>query len=122
MNRYVDVFTATRPNDPSFFANLSFVVHLSNKTRIGCANFTMLAPGGSYTPSPASTASSSSIPYPSESARYNTSVIPSASATTGAPIPPTSASPSAPAQFSGAASKIVGGSAALLAAAAAMVL
>ncbi len=36
---YVDLFTSTNPASPSFFGNLSFVLHYPNKTRITCANF-----------------------------------------------------------------------------------
>ena len=116
MNRYVDPYSATLATNPAFFGNLSFVVHLSNKTRIGCANFTQLAPGGPTKPSP----SSGGIPKPSEAPRYNTTIatpIP----TGGAPVVP-SASPSGPAEFPGAAAKVVAGPAALFALVAALLL
>ncbi|KAF1840856.1 Cu,Zn superoxide dismutase-like protein [Cucurbitaria berberidis CBS 394.84] len=103
---YVDPYSATRADDPAFFGNLSFVVHLSNKTRIGCANFTV---GDGYKPAP----SSSGAPKPSHNA--------STPAPTGsAPVP--SASSSTPAEFPGAAAKVVAGPAALFALVAALVL
>ncbi|CAN9088097.1 unnamed protein product [Alternaria alternata] len=48
---YTDLYSATLPSDPAFFGALSFVVHLSNKTRIGCANFTMIDAGYGAAPS-----------------------------------------------------------------------
>lgn len=118
---YLDTYLALRADDVSFFGNLSFVVHLSNKTRIGCANFVKVE-GDSYSAAPVPSASSGYAPYPSASAHHNTTVVPSAaSSTTGAPIAPSSTSPASP-EFTGAASKIAGGSAALLAAFAALML
>ncbi|CAO2650448.1 Nn.00g017400.m01.CDS01 [Neocucurbitaria sp. VM-36] len=113
---YVDPYSATLANDPAFFGNLSFVVHLSNKTRIGCANFTQLAPGVPTKPYP----SSGGIPKPSEAPRYNTTIATPAP-TGGAPVVP-SASPSGPAEFPGAATKVVAGPAALFALVAALLL
>jgi len=125
----------------SQFGALSFVVHLSNKTRIGCANFTMVSAGeGEGYPAASSSAAMSSAPamssgyamppttassgfaMPSGSPAYNATSTGMMSPTTGMPIPPSSASASAPAEFSGAAVKVAGGAGALLAAAAALVL
>ncbi|QSZ32442.1 hypothetical protein DSL72_002016 [Monilinia vaccinii-corymbosi] len=39
---YVDKFASTRPGSEGFFGNRSIVVHYANKTRITCANFTLL--------------------------------------------------------------------------------
>lgn len=117
---YVDPYSSLNKLDPSYFGNLSFVVHLSNKTRIGCANFTDMSPGSGY---PIASISSGGIPKPSEMPHYNTSASPSATATgSGSPVPPATASSTAPEQFTNAAVSVVGGSAALLAAAVAMVL
>lgn len=112
---YVDPYSSTTPGTPAFFGDLSFVVHLSNKTRIGCANFTQLTPG---VVSP--TVSIGSIPKPSEAPIYNTTAVITAP-TTGLPIRPTTAAP--PAQVTtNAAAQIVGGTGAMLALAAALVL
>ncbi|KAI4609054.1 uncharacterized protein J4E87_005172 [Alternaria ethzedia] len=138
---YTDLYSATLPSDPAFFGALSFVVHLSNKTRIGCANFTMVSAGeGEGYPAASSSAAMSSAPamssgyamppttassgfaMPSGSPAYNATSTGMMSPTTGMPIPPSSASASAPAEFSGAAVKVAGGAGALLAAAAALVL
>jgi Cu/Zn superoxide dismutase len=42
---YHDLFTSTNPANAAYFGNLSVVVHLANKTRIGCANFVTIATG-----------------------------------------------------------------------------
>jgi len=123
---YVDLYSATLPSDPAFFGSLSFVVHLANKTRIGCANFHMVADGedeapksSGYPTMPSATASSG-YAMPSGSSMYNsTTVVPSA--TTGMPMVPSSTS-STPAEFSGAAAQVVASAGVLLAAAAALVL
>ncbi|KAF2856314.1 hypothetical protein T440DRAFT_485425 [Plenodomus tracheiphilus IPT5] len=114
---YIDLYSSLNKADPSYFGNLSFVVHLSNKTRIGCANFTDSSPGSGY---PTASISSGGIPKPSEAPHYNTSASPSATGT-GSLVPPSSTSSTAPEQFTNAAS-VVGGSAALLVAAVAMIL
>lgn len=100
LTRYIDPYSSTNPSSNAFFGNLSFVLHLSNKTRIGCANF---AAPGAAAPSgyPAGNATATIKP------------------TGGAPIMPTTA---APAQFTGAAVKLASGTGALLAAAAALML
>lgn len=117
---YVDLYSATREDSNAFFGHLSFVVHLSNKTRIGCANFTQLSPGEGVKPS--ASVSSGGIPKPSEPPRYNTTVVASAT-TPGLPIAPTSASGTPlPEVTRNAAAKVIGGTGALLAAAAALVL
>jgi len=103
MIRYVDPYSSTDPKSNAYFGNLSFVLHLANKTRIGCANFAM--PGA---PMPTG--------YPGGNATM--SVMPTGSAT----VKPTPTAPSNPGQFTGAAVKIAGGAGAMLAAAAALVL
>ncbi|RMZ68944.1 superoxide dismutase [Pyrenophora seminiperda CCB06] len=123
---YVDMYLATNPQDPSYFGNLSFVIHLPNKTRIACANFTMINAGVALPPA----SEGAGYPVPSPSAGFpmasdlpqsnTTSVLPSA--TTGRPMSPSSATASLPAQFTGAATKVAGGAGALLAAAVALVL
>jgi len=47
---YIDAFASTLPGNPAFFGNRSFVLHFANKTRISCANFTVLSStvGGGY--------------------------------------------------------------------------
>ncbi|RYO72374.1 hypothetical protein AA0113_g1232 [Alternaria arborescens] len=61
---YTDLYSATLPSDPAFFGALSFVVHLSNKTRIGCANFTMIDAGtNGYGAPPASSYAPESSGY-----------------------------------------------------------
>lgn len=97
---YVDPYSATRMDSNAFFGNLSFVLHLSNKTRIGCANFTMVQAGS---PSP-----SAGMPVPSGNAT--------------ASVKPTPAMPSQPSQFTGAATQVAAGAGAMLLAAAAFVL
>lgn len=99
--------------DPSYFGKLSFVLHLSNKTRIGCANFTMQG-AGTAIPS-----SGASMPIAPSTGGYNATST--AMPTSGVPVTPTSASPK-PSQFTGAAVKVAGGAGAMLAAAAAFVL
>lgn len=111
----MDAYLATRADDPSFFGNLSFVVHLSNKTRIGCANFSQLAPGEGVKPYP----SSAALPLSTAAPVYNTTAPSTATATGGYSATPSS---SIPAQFTGAAAKMVAGPAALIAVMAAMVL
>ncbi|OAG22114.1 cytosolic Cu/Zn superoxide dismutase, partial [Alternaria alternata] len=121
---YTDLYSATLPSDPAFFGALSFVVHLSNKTRIGCANFTMIDAG--YAAPPLSTGypmmpptnTSSGFAQSSGMPLYNATTI-AASPTAGLPITPSAASSSAPAEFTAGAAKIAGGAGALLAAAAA---
>ncbi|KAJ4343125.1 Cell surface superoxide dismutase [Cu-Zn] 4 [Ascochyta clinopodiicola] len=115
---YVDLYSATRPDINSYFGNLSVVVHLSNKTRIACANFTQLSPGeeSSYPVSSInlSTSVSSGYAQPTETGYYNStaSATPTgtSSPTTGVSISPSS-SPSSSPEFTGAASKLVSGAA-----------
>jgi hypothetical protein len=111
IKRYIDPYSSLNPSSNAFFGNLAFVLHLSNKTRIGCANFT--AQGTGY----AVPSAGSSIPYPTATGAYNSTMT--VKPTGGAPITPTA---SAPSQFTGAAVKVAGGAGALLAAAVAMVL
>ncbi|KAF1939545.1 Cu,Zn superoxide dismutase-like protein [Clathrospora elynae] len=124
---YTDLYLATLPSDPAFFGHLSFVVHLSNKTRIGCANFTMVAAGmyPSGSPVPSGVASSSGmIPYPSDAPLYNSTMSASSSATSAvnSPVSPTSAASSTPQASSNAVAKVASSAGVLLAAAAALVL
>jgi hypothetical protein len=112
MTRYVDPYSSTNPDSPAFFGKLSFVLHLSNKTRIGCANFALQ--GAAPVPS-----SGASLPAPSATGHYNGTVT--VKPTGGAPITPTPATPK-PSQYTGAAVKVAGGVGAMLAAAAALVL
>jgi hypothetical protein len=84
---------------------------LANKTRIGCANFA--SEGTGY----AIPSTGSSLPPPKATGLYNSTAT--IKPTGGAPVAPTA---SKPAQFTGAAVKVVGGTGALLAAAAAMML
>jgi hypothetical protein len=39
-SRYFDEYTSLVKGDPQYVGDLSVVVHLTDKTRIGCANFT----------------------------------------------------------------------------------
>jgi hypothetical protein len=69
------------------------------------------------------TTASSGFAHPSGSPAYNaTTIVATSTGTTGAPISPSSASASAPPQFTNAAAKIAGSAGVLLAAAAALVL
>ena len=38
---YTDQYLSTTPGNPSFFGDLSVVIHTNNKTRLTCANFTL---------------------------------------------------------------------------------
>jgi len=93
--RYTDPYSSTDPSSNAYFGNLSFVLHLANKTRIGCANFQKV---GGYPTGNTTTPSS-----------------------TGGVIKPTSVTPP-PVSFTGAAVKVVGGTGAMLAAVAALML
>ncbi|KAH4075615.1 hypothetical protein HBH92_040550 [Parastagonospora nodorum] len=103
---YVDPYSALIPGNNAYFGNLSFVLHLANKTRIGCANFVSQG---------AKPSSGASLPAPSATGSYNTTVMP----TGGSPVTPTSAPPS---EFTGAAVKAASAAGAVLVAAAAFVL
>jgi Cu/Zn superoxide dismutase len=116
---YVDPYSSTNPSDPSYFGDLSLVVHTSNKTRIACANFTRVEtpeepeqPYEPYEPYPSDTPTPSSVstgvPYPTEGGHYNTT-LPTGTAAP-APVAPSSTSSASPPEFTGAASKL-GGSA-----------
>ncbi|KAG9186527.1 hypothetical protein G6011_09635 [Alternaria panax] len=93
---YTDLYSATLPSDPAFFGALSFVVHLSNKTRIGCANFVKISAGDDgYGAAPASSgygaAPASSSGYGAAPASSSGYAAPPLS--TGYPVlPPTTAS------------------------------
>lgn len=114
-SRFLDLYSATNPEDPAFFGDKSIVFHYSNKTRITCANFTIVnggqpsaAPSSGYampTSSPALHANSTGSHGPSHTPSFTSS-------------PPT---PSAPAPSSGADRLMVAG-AGVLAGAIAMLL
>ena len=104
MHRYTDSYVSTRPDSNAFFGNLSFVIHLSNKTRIGCANFSMI--NNNVVPS-----ASTALPRPT-GAGYNTT-NPS-----GTPVRPSTTLP----QVTGNSAAKLGGTGAMLAVAAALVL
>jgi len=111
---YLDPYSATRPDSNAFFGNLSFVLHLSNKTRIGCANFTMV--GGGYPV--ASPSAGTALPRPSGGVNATASIQPPVNTPVG-PTPTTSP----PAQFTGAAARMANAAVgAVLFAAAAFVL
>ncbi|PSN73044.1 hypothetical protein BS50DRAFT_514045 [Corynespora cassiicola Philippines] len=113
---YTDLYSSTIPGTPAFFGDLSVVFHLSNKTRIGCANFQ----GGDFTPS--GTAGSSGIPQPTGTGHFGngtSTVAPtSTGSATGTPV-----APSEPAQqTTNAAQKLVAGGAGVVLAAMAFAL
>ena len=85
---YHDLYTSTQQGPASFFGNRSIVFHLNNKTRINCANFTLVPGNGS------SSAPTGVYPPPASSSVYGT----------GAP----------PAQYTGAAAQVMVNAAALL--------
>lgn len=130
---YTDLYSATLPTDPAFFGNLSFVLHLANKTRIGCANFHMVSAGETTSePCGFSTSASPTLALPSTMASSGYAVPTSGSTgynstvpmpTAGKPSSPSapSASSTSPVEFPGAASKVAGGAGALFAAAAAAI-
>ncbi|KAF1831869.1 hypothetical protein BDW02DRAFT_30529 [Decorospora gaudefroyi] len=117
---YTDAYLSTDPSDPAFFGDLSFVIHLANKTRIGCANFAMVdmdhSPPSYGT---VSTTSSSDMAHPSVMPPHNATVSTTATATIGLPVMPSSSTTTGLPVFSGAAVKVAGsaGAGALLAAA-----
>jgi hypothetical protein len=123
--KYTDLYLATIASDPSYFGHLSVVFHLSNKTRISCANFTLNSPGAgvTYTPS-----SGYALPTGTGTGGSNHTAIVTSTATTngtgssptGPVIAPTS-SPTPPPQ-NNAAQKLAAGAGALVLAAAALVL
>ncbi|KAF2632058.1 Cu,Zn superoxide dismutase-like protein, partial [Macroventuria anomochaeta] len=126
---YVDLYSSTRPDSNAYFGNLSVVVHLSNKTRIACANFTQLSLGeeSGYPTSSIilGTGPSSGYAQPTESGKYNSSIpapTGTATLTTGVLISPSSALSSAPAEFTDAAPKLVSGAAGAVVAVAAALL
>ena len=126
---YVDPYSSTDPSSKAYFGNLSVVVHLSNKTRIACANFTRIEapeqpdqPYEPYEPYPSATSvplpsASTGVPYPTASGHSNTT-LPTG---TGAPVTPSSTGMT-PSEFTGAASKLSGGALGAVLALAAMAL
>lgn len=116
---YSDLYLATTPSDPSYLGNLSIVVHLSNKTRIGCANFSAIASGVPTTSAPVSVGTSSGYALPTGHNGTHSPSSTAGSSPTGTPISPTSAI--SPLPTSGA-QKLVAGAGALVAGAAALML
>ncbi len=122
-SRYVDLYSSTSPLSNAYIGNLSVVVHLSNKTRIACANFTQVSPGegSSNTASSInlSTGVSSGYAKPTGSGVYNTTSVATATVTvrptTGVPVSPSSTSTA----FAGAAPMLISGAAGAVVAAAA---
>lgn len=113
---YVDLYSALRTDSVAYFGNLSVVVHLSDKKRIACANFTLAA-----AMDPIRTISSG-FALPTSSGVSNTTVP---SPTGGVPISPSSSSSSSPTSLpesNGAAGKFVSGTVAIFAVAVALVL
>ncbi|KAF1994607.1 Cu,Zn superoxide dismutase-like protein [Amniculicola lignicola CBS 123094] len=118
--QYEDLFTSLTPGTPAFFGNLSFVVHLSNKTRIGCANFQFLGGG-------ISSVASSGYAAPTGAHHGGNSTISSPTLTgTGSPYgnggTPTSSSTNNPQNSDSAASQVILGAGAVLAGVMALVL
>lgn len=110
----------------SYFGDKSIVVHLSNKTRIACANFKQLSPGDvTTTASSLATSYGTALPSGSASQGHNATASATPTNSTGAPIQPT-ASPTASSTSTppgtGAAGKVAVSGAALFAFAAAMML
>ncbi|KAL1599769.1 hypothetical protein SLS60_007573 [Paraconiothyrium brasiliense] len=125
---YNDAYLATLSDDKSFFGDKSIVVHLSNKTRIACANFKELSPGA-VTTTVTSVGTSYGTALPSGSASHGHNATTSATATggdssTGSPIQPTASPTSNPTNTPapGAAGKVAISGAAIFAFAAAMIL
>ncbi|KAF2794907.1 Cu,Zn superoxide dismutase-like protein [Melanomma pulvis-pyrius CBS 109.77] len=118
---YSDLYLATNPSDLSYLGNLSIVVHLSNKTRISCANFSVIAAGVSSSSSaPVSVGTSSGYALPTGG--HNGTASATATGTngpTGTPISPTSSTTSLP---SSGAQKLAAGAGALAAGVAALML
>lgn len=124
---YLDPYSATNPLDPAFFGDKSIVFHYSNKTRISCANFTLVKEG---TPVPSGGASSG-YPIPT-GINGNSSMYPGPTGTGGsngptiAPTAPTfnpsEPSASAPPEPTSGASKVMVAGAGVLAGAFALIL
>ncbi|KAF2447783.1 Cu,Zn superoxide dismutase-like protein [Karstenula rhodostoma CBS 690.94] len=123
---YNDEFLATLTDDKSYFGDKSIVVHLSNKTRIACANFKQLSPGNaSTTASSFGTSYGTALPSGSASQGHNATASATPTGSTGAPIQPTAsptANPTNTPPGVGAAGKVAVSGAALFAFAAAMML
>jgi hypothetical protein len=82
---FVDPYLSVQSGSPGFFGGLAFVLHTGNTTRITCANFELMASGGNGTTG--------------------------ANGTMGMPSPTSSNLPA----YTGAATKVAGGAAALAA-------
>lgn len=72
---YLDLYLSTTPGSPYFFGDKSIVIHSSNTTRLTCANFTMVASGGSSTSSSMPSSTSSPAMYTGAASRMSTSVL-----------------------------------------------
>ncbi|EOA82166.1 Cell surface superoxide dismutase [Exserohilum turcicum] len=132
---YVDLYSSTSPSDPAFFGGVSFVLHLANKTRIGCANFHLVSDGetsSSASSSPGYPTGSMPVPIASTPVPVSTPASAGYAMPTGYPIgngtvvapSPTASSPfhsssPRPSEFPGAAPKLACSAGVLLAAAAA---
>jgi hypothetical protein len=66
LSSYLDLYATTEEGLGSFFGNRSIVVHTQNKTRLNCANFSLVA----GTQPPPSTSNSSSSPTASHPAQF----------------------------------------------------
>lgn len=122
MTRYTDLYLATLSSDPSFFGSLSVVVHLSNKTRVSCANFTLKSGGANSSSSaPVSVGTSLGFALPSGTGTFNNTLSPTVTATTTSVHTPT-APPAQTSHPANSAQKLVAGAGAVVAAVAAVML
>lgn len=70
---YIDPYISLNKDDPAYFGNLSVVVHLADKTRIGCANITAVRDSAAdNTTSSSSVASVSATSNSANAAAQNT--------------------------------------------------
>jgi hypothetical protein len=97
--RFQDPYLSLSPGNPAYIGDKSFVVHFPNKTRIGCASFSMTCAGQN----------TSSALYPKAGltgkGTYNTSLPTGGNSTSGA-IPTTPKGTGAPSSVPNAAAKI----------------
>ncbi|KAL5320672.1 hypothetical protein ACEPPN_011482 [Leptodophora sp. 'Broadleaf-Isolate-01'] len=77
---YTDDFASTLPGIGAFFGNRSFVIHYANKTRISCANFTLVSSNDTTTPIP--------VPYPTTKPTTLPSTVPATTPSPTASGPP----------------------------------
>jgi len=72
MTTYVDPYLSLVSSDPAYIGGLSVVVHFANKTRIGCANITMMS-SSTYVPTPpAGNYTNPPVPVPTNGANKAT--------------------------------------------------